>query len=172
VHDKAESQDICFVEGGDYRDVLERIRPELNTAGAVVARSGERLGTHSGIARYTVGQRAGLPSHDDGARYVTRIEATTNTLVVGREDELLSSELRAGSVNLIRPERFGNGETRVLAMVRYRATPAPASATVAGDSLLLRFDTPQRAIAPGQLVAVLDAGGDEVLGAATITLSS
>jgi tRNA-specific 2-thiouridylase len=172
VHDKAESQDICFVEGGDYRDVIDRIRPGLNRSGAVVARDGERVGTHAGIARYTVGQRAGLPSHDDGARYVTRIDTATNTLVIGREDELLSSELRASSVNLIQPERFAGGATRVRAMVRYRAAPAAASATVEGDALTLRFDAPQRAIVPGQLVAMLDFDGDEVLGAATITLSS
>jgi tRNA-specific 2-thiouridylase len=172
VHDKAESQDICFVEGGDYREVIERIRPGLNRGGAVVAHDGARIGSHAGVSGYTVGQRSGLPPSDDGVRYVTRIDATTNTLVVGREDELLSRQLRAGSVNLIRPERFAGGETRVLAMVRYRAAPAPACATIEGDTLVLRFDAPQRAVAPGQLVAMLDAGGDEVLGAATICVAS
>ncbi len=173
VHDKAESQDICFVEGGDYRDVLERMQPGVNRPGEVVAGGGERVGTHAGIARYTIGQRAGVPAHEDGARYVTRIDAATNTVVVGREDELFSSTLHAGERNLIRPERFGDGDTEVLAMVRYRATPARAVATVAGDdALTLRFERPQRAIAPGQLVALLDLDGSEVLGAATITASS
>jgi tRNA-specific 2-thiouridylase len=173
VHDKAESQDICFVEGGDYRDVLERIQPGVNRAGDVVDAGGERVGTHAGIAGYTVGQRAGLPPRDDGPRYVTRIDAATNTLVVGREDELLCSTLHAGELNLIRPERFANGEARVLAMVRYRAMPAAADAAVAEDGTLsLRFERPQRAIAPGQLVALLDVEGSEVLGAATIFASS
>lgn len=172
VHDKAESQDICFVEGGDYREVLERIQPGANRPGAVVAAGGERIGTHSGIAGYTVGQRAGLPPRDDGARYVTRIDAATNTLVVGREDELRSNGLCAGELNLIRPERFTNRETGVMAMVRYRSTPARAAASVgANGDLTLRFDRPQRAIAPGQLVALLDLDGSEVLGAATITSS-
>jgi tRNA-specific 2-thiouridylase len=171
VHDKAESQDICFVEGGDYRDVLARIQPGVNRPGAVVA-GGERVGTHAGIAGYTVGQRSGLPSRDDGARYVTRIDAATNTVVVGREEELLSDALHADELNLIRPERFANGETAVLAMVRYRATPARAVANVGDDgTLALRFERAQRAIAPGQLVALLDLDGSEVLGAATILMS-
>ena len=92
VHDKPESQDICFVEGGDYRDVVQRLRPRSTAAGDVVATTGEQVGTHAGIARLHVGQRAGLPPRSDGPRYVTRIDANTNTLVVGREDELLSRD--------------------------------------------------------------------------------
>jgi len=170
VHGKSESQDICFVEGGDYRDVLERIRPGVNREGTVVATTGERVGTHGGVAHYTIGQRAGLPHHDDGARYVTRIDSATNTLVVGREDELFAQTLHADALNLIRPERFARGETAVLAMVRYRARPTRANAEVLPDgTLALVFDEPQRAVAPGQLVALFDLDGNEVLGAATIT---
>jgi tRNA-specific 2-thiouridylase len=172
VHDKTESQDICFVEGGDYRAVLARLRPEINASGAVVTAEGERIGEHAGIANYTVGQRARVPA-GDGARYVTRIDAATNTIVVGREDELLSNELDASELNLIRPERFGNAETPVRAMIRYRAAPALAVATVSdGGTLRLRFAHPQRAITPGQLVALLDCESEEVLGAATIRVSS
>jgi tRNA-specific 2-thiouridylase len=173
VHDKTESQDICFVEGGDYRTVLARIRPQINESGGVVATTGERVGEHSGIANYTVGQRARLPAGDDGPRYVTRIDAATNTIVVGREDELLSRELVANELNLIRPERFAGTETPVRAMIRYRAAPARASATIGENATLrLRFERPQRAVSPGQLVALLDTNSDEVLAAATITLSS
>jgi tRNA-specific 2-thiouridylase len=169
VHDKTESQDICFVEGGDYRTILSRLRPEINAPGAVVATSGEPIGEHAGVANYTIGQRARLPASADGPRYVTRIDAATSTIVVGREDELLSDELDAGELNLIRPERFTRGETPVRAMIRYRAAPAPALATVGtGDTLHLRFEHPQRAIAPGQLVALLGPTGEEILGAATI----
>ena len=173
VHDKAESQDVCFVEGGDYRDVVARLRPAVNEPGAVMTTTGELIGDHAGIANYTVGQRAKLPASSDGPRYVTRIDAATNTVVVGREDELLSSELEADTLNLIRPERFAGGNAPVRAMIRYRAAPAPAFATVLeGDRLRLRFEGPQRAISPGQLVALLDTTTDEVLGAATIILSS
>jgi tRNA-specific 2-thiouridylase len=169
VHDKAESQDICFVEGGDYRDVIERINPGTNHGGDVVATSGRRLGTHAGIAHYTIGQRARLPSHGDGPRYVTRIDAATKTLVVGREDELFAQRLHADALNLIRPERFVAGETALLAMARYRARPARANASISSDgTLALTFDEPQRALSPGQLVALFDLDGEEVLGAATI----
>jgi tRNA-specific 2-thiouridylase len=172
VHDKRESMDVCFVEGGDYRHVLARLRPEINTGGAVMTSAGERVGEHAGIAHYTVGQRAKLPASSEGVRYVTRIDAATNTIVVGREDELLSSELMADEVNLIRPERFA-GRTLVRAMIRYRSEPAPAAASIGDDGLLrLRFDHPVRAVSPGQLVALLDPDAHEVLGAATITLSS
>lgn len=172
VHDKAESQDVCFVEGGDYRDVIRRLRPEIDAGGAIVATTGERVGQHAGIAYYTVGQRTRLPASSTGPRYVTRIDSATNTIVVGREDELLSGELEADALNLIRPERFASDETPVRAMIRYRAAPARAVATVDGDCLRLRFERPQRAISPGQLVALLDPATDEVLGAATITLSA
>lgn len=172
VHDKAESQDVCFVEGGDYRDVLTRMRPELDVVGTVVATTGERLGEHAGVANYTVGQRTRLPASAEGPRYVTRIDSATNTIVVGREEELLSSELQAGELNLIRPERFASDKTPVRAMIRYRAAPAPALATIGDGSLRLCFEKPQRAVSPGQLVALLDVSTDEVLGAATITLSS
>lgn len=171
VHDKPESQDICFVEGGDYRDVLERVRPHINRPGSVVATSGERIGDHAGIALYTIGQRTGLPASRDGARFVTHIDAATNTIVIGREDELLASIVYAGELNLIRPEHFSAGTpTAVRAMVRYRAAPALASARIEPDATLaLRFDAPQRAIAPGQLVALFDTDAHEVLGAATIS---
>jgi len=169
VHDKAESQDVCFVEGGDYRDVLKRLHPEIDGGGAIVATTGEFLGDHAGIAYYTVGQRTGLPASSAGPRYVTRIDAASNTIVVGREDELLADELEAAELNLIRPERFASDATPVRAMIRYRAAPAPAVATVLGGARLrLRFERPQRAISPGQLVALLDPHTDEVLGAATI----
>jgi tRNA-specific 2-thiouridylase len=168
VHEKAESQDICFVEGGDYRDVLERLQPQINREGPIVDTSGVAVGTHGGIANYTVGQRAKLPAGNDGARYVTRIEPGSNTIVIGREDELLSTTLVADDVNLLQPQRFSHGRISVRAMVRYRATPAAAQATIDGSgALYLRFAQPQRAVTPGQLVAIFD-DADEVLGAGTI----
>jgi tRNA-uridine 2-sulfurtransferase len=170
VHDKTESQDVCFAEGRDYREVVARLRPEVAGDGAVVATSGELVGRHDGIVNYTIGQRARLPASGDGARYVTRIDAATNTIVIGREEELLASELAADEVNLIRPERFAIGDdVAIRAMIRYRALPAPAIATIGADGLLrLRFSEPQRAVSPGQLVALLDPTSDEVLGGATI----
>ena len=168
VHDKNDSQDICFVEGGNYRDILQRIRPDLNTEGNIVATQGGLVGTHGGVANFTVGQRAGLPGGGDAPRYVTRIDAASNTIVIGREDELAVWELLADEVNLIQPMRFQKEGTRVLAMLRYRAEPARAVATLEGSLLHLKFERPQRAVSPGQLAALFDEGNDEVLGAATV----
>jgi tRNA-specific 2-thiouridylase len=168
VAEKRESQDICFVEGGDYREVLAGLAPETARPGAIVGTAGEPLGSHAGIGGYTVGQRRGLPA-GDGPRYVTRIDAASNTIVIGREDELDVDGLLADELNLLRPERFAAGPAPVLAMTRYRARPAPAEAAVEPDGTLrLRFAAPQRAVSPGQLVALLDLDGVEVLGAATI----
>ena len=169
VADKTESQDICFVEGGDYREILARVAPAAMTPGEIRNAGGELVGAHAGIANYTVGQRRGLPANiGEGPRYVTRIDPSTNTIVVGREDELGAYELIADEVNLIRPERFAGGAARVLAMTRYRHPPALARVTLRDDTITVRFDAVHQAIAPGQLVALFDEGGDEVLGAATI----
>jgi tRNA-specific 2-thiouridylase len=168
VAEKTESQDICFVEGGDYREILARLAPETTRPGAFVTTAGERLGSHAGIGGFTVGQRRGLPA-GTAARYVTRIDASTNTIVIGRDDELGVDALIADELNVIRPEAFAGGRARVLAMTRYRAKLVPATALLAGDAeLRLEFDGPHRAATPGQLVALFDTGGFEVLGAATI----
>ncbi|MBV9440664.1 MAG: tRNA 2-thiouridine(34) synthase MnmA [Candidatus Eremiobacteraeota bacterium] len=168
VAEKQESQDICFVEGGDYRDVLAGLAPGAARRGPVVASDGSRVGTHEGIGGYTVGQRRRLPAAD-GPRYVTHIDPDTNTIVIGREDELAVDALVARALNLIRPERFERAVTRVLAMTRYRSRPVPATAVLDAEGRLrLTFDEPHRAVAPGQLVALLDPGGEEILGGATI----
>ncbi len=172
VHDKTESQDICFVEGGDYRDVLTRRKPDILQEGEIVTTAGEVVGHHNGIANFTVGQRQGLPASSEGARYVTRIDAQNNTIVIGREEELGANGLLADEVNLIRPDRFARMRTPVLAMVRYRATPAPAYATVRDSLLEIEFERPLKAVSPGQLVALFDRDGEEVLAAATIRSAS
>jgi tRNA-specific 2-thiouridylase len=168
VHDKTESQDICFVEGGDYRDVLARVRPELNKDGDIVTQAGELVGKHAGVSNFTIGQRSKLPGGSQAPRYVTRIDAKTNTIVIGREEELAAHGLIADEVNLIRPDRFAQ-PVRVLGMVRYRAAPAPGEAMLREDGTLqMLFDEPQRAVSPGQLLAIFDVQTDEVLGAGTI----
>ena len=172
VRDKPDSQDICFVEGGDYREMLDTGSAAPAAAGPVVTEQGERVGSHAGIAGFTVGQRRGLPAthFNDGPRYVTRIDPRSNTIVIGREDELHAFALVADDVNLIRPERFAAGAIRVRAMTRYRAPLNYAEARYdrAAAELHLRFEQPERAIAPGQLVALYDTDTNDVFGAATI----
>jgi tRNA-specific 2-thiouridylase len=101
---------------------------------------------------------------------VTRIDPRTNTIVIGREDELDAFGLVADAVNLIRPERFAAGPVGVRAMTRYRSPLNAAEAVYDAErgELSLKFERPERAIAPGQLVALYDTSSDEVLGAATI----
>ena len=174
VAHKAESQDICFVEGGDYRELLARYAAEVSRPGEVRTTGGKLVGAHAGITNYTVGQRRGLPPVPGGeARYVTRIDAATNTIVIGRVDELGCTALVANEVNLIRPERFARGELALAAMTRYRSQPAAAAARLTADGrLTLAFAQPQRAVTPGQLVALFDPAHDEVIGAATIETTS
>jgi tRNA-specific 2-thiouridylase len=168
VHDKTESQDICFVEGGDYRNVLERIAGE-SEPGDFVSVGGSVVGRHEGIASYTVGQRRGLPATNGAPRYVTHIDAATNTIVLGDADDLLADGLRAGELNMIRPEHFARGAASVRAAIRYHAAHVRATAEIEdGGALRLVFEEPQRAVTPGQLVALYTLDGEEVLGAATI----
>jgi tRNA-specific 2-thiouridylase len=172
IHDKPESQDICFVEGGSYQELLEKYDSRAEDPGTIATTDGQTVGTHEGLSHFTVGQRRGLPptNFNDGPRYVTRIDPITNTIVIGREEELSSFGLIADEVNFIRPEHFAAGPVRVRAMTRYRAplNIATASIDATTGALHLRFEQPERAVAPGQLVALYSLDEDEVLGAATI----
>jgi tRNA-specific 2-thiouridylase len=175
VHDKPDSQDICFVEGDDYRSVVTQAAGVAELSGAIVTTDGTPIGRHAGIAGFTVGQRRGLPAthFNDGPRYVTRIDPETNTIVIGREAELDSRTLVASDANLIRRERFASRPVRVRAMTRYRAPLNVADATYDSDraELTLAFATPERAVAPGQLAVLYDLASDEVLASGTISSS-
>jgi tRNA-specific 2-thiouridylase len=171
VAGKPESQDICFIPDGDLRGFLERelaARPELDAErfapGPILSTGGERLGTHAGSAFLTVGQRRGIGVTARRPLYVTRVGAG-NTVVAGGEDELYADELEADDANwLVDPPR---GQVEVLAQIRYRSAAVPGRLTAdSSRSVRLRFDEPQRAIAPGQSVVFYD--GDRLLGGATI----
>jgi tRNA-specific 2-thiouridylase len=172
---RPESQDICFIPDGDLRGFLERYRaerPDLSAErfapGPLVAASGERLGTHPGSAFFTVGQRRGLGVAGGRALYVTAV-APENTLVVGGEDELYADALEAEDVNWLVP--IPAGPIRARAQIRYRSPAAPAEIVPgASRTMSVRFDEPQRAIAPGQSVVLYD--GDRLLGGGTISRAS
>ncbi|HET6363332.1 MAG TPA: tRNA 2-thiouridine(34) synthase MnmA [Gemmatimonadota bacterium] len=173
VADKPESQDICFIPDGDLRGFLERQlaeRPELAAdrfaPGPVLSTSGELLGTHAGSAFLTVGQRRGIGVTGERPLYVTSVGAG-NTVVAGGDEDLYADGLEADDANwLVEPPRE---PMAVLAQIRYRSPAAPAR-LIAGPSrtVRLRFDEPQRAIAPGQSVVFYDEA-DRLLGGATIT---
>ena len=164
---RAESQDLCFLAGEDYRDFIRRNAPQIARPGPIVTRSGAALGEHQGLAYYTIGQRKGLNVSSPTPLYVLAKEAATNTLVVGQEDELGSSELIVKEVNWISGEA-PQGIFRTQVKTRYTAKEAWAQVTPIenGSSAQVRFDAPQRDITPGQAAVFYD--GDLVLGGGLI----
>ncbi len=164
---KPDSQDICFVPGGDYTAFIEKRAPGTARPGDFVTPDGRILGRHRGITAYTIGQRRGIgASFGTEPLYVIHKDASRNTVTLGNNDELLSSELVAGDINLIGISDIA-APLQVYAKIRYNTQAVPAVAERLGDSRIrVRFDTPVRAVAPGQAVVLYR--GDEVLGGGTI----
>lgn len=164
VAEKPDSVEICFVTNGDYRSFVAERAP--GRPGPILDRDGRQLGTHRGLANYTVGQRRGLGIALGEPRYVTAIDPARNVVVVGPEEDLYADTVEVTGANWVRgvPPETG---TRMLAKHRYRAEPAAAQLlSVEGDRAVVRFDQRQRALTPGQALAFYD--GEEVLGGGTI----
>ena len=162
--EKAESQEICFVEDGDYAEFMTRGLHVGAAAkaipGDIVDMGGKVLGTHGGIFGYTVGQRRGL-GLSGGPFYVLDIDPGTNRVVVGPESELYSDGLVAANVNWINAEPIGLGS--VVSRIRYRHPGVESTLNLTGASTIeVRFTVPQKAVTPGQ--AVVFYRGEEVLG--------
>jgi len=142
VADKPDSQDICFVPGGDYAAVVERIRPELASPGDIVDSAGRVLGRHNGIHRFTVGQRRGLELGGQAEPlYVIGIDAERGQVIAGPRRALAVASARLDGIN-----RLGPTDGRL--MVKLRSMAPLAAARLDGD--LLTFDEPQYGVAPGQ----------------------
>jgi len=164
--DKPESQEICFVPDDDYRGFLRRRAPEMFRPGAIVDRRGSVVGTHAGIAAYTVGQRRGLGLAAGRPLYVVDLDAERNTVRVGEAGDLDSDRIVAEAVNFIacEPPRT---PLRVEAKIRHSHRPAAATVcALEGNRAQVVFDTPQRAASPGQSVVFYD--GDVVVGGGVI----
>ncbi len=152
---KPDSQEICFIPGGSYSHFLsayldEQGRDVPDSTGELVTSGGERLGLHTGIHQFTVGQRKGLKLSSPDPLYVLRIHPDSHKVEVGPDTLLLSRELIADRVNWVSIEE-PVGCLRVEVKIRHRHEPAPATLRVAGpDRVEVRFDEPQRAITPGQ----------------------
>ena len=161
--EKPESQEICFVPDGDYARVVSEIRPGAARPGEIVdSASGRVLGSHQGIHHFTVGQRKGLGAGSAEPRYVVRLDAVTNRVLVGPASELGSRGATLSGVCWTR-ERESGDTLRGDVQVRYKHDAVPATITLAeGGSARVAFDAPVRAVAPGQAAVIYQ--GEELLG--------
>ncbi|HSF05642.1 MAG TPA: tRNA 2-thiouridine(34) synthase MnmA [Methylomirabilota bacterium] len=164
--DKPESQEICFIPDDDYRGFLRRRDPDAFRAGAIVDQTGTVVGAHRGLADYTVGQRKGLGLASGRRLYVLDLDAQANTVTVGPAEGLERRRLMAESVNFIACEPPAE-PMAVEAKIRHSHTAAPATVRALGeDGAEVVFETPQRAVTPGQ--SVVWYRGDLVIGGGII----
>lgn len=161
VAEKKDSQEICFVPDQDYAGFVRHRRGETDLSGEIVTSSGEVVGRHPGIERFTVGQRKGLGVALGEPRYVLRLEQQTRRVVIGLREELLRDNFTAQGGNWLidPPQQPLECEVKI----RYRSAPTPATVTVLeGDRLQVQLHEPRAGVAPGQ--AVVCYAGDRVLG--------
>ena len=167
--EKEESVEICFVPNDDYVSVLERHLPADAPAlapGPLVTTTGDVIGEHRGYARYTIGQRKGLPGGFETARYVVAIHPERREVVIGGADDLAGHSLRLEELNWLAPPLEPGDRCEV--QIRYRARSVPATVVASDEaSMTLALATPVRAITPGQSGVLYGAGG-RVLGGGVI----
>lgn len=164
VHQKPDSQEVCFVPSGRHADFIRQHRPEMvSPAGDIVDEGGRVVGQHDGIATYTIGQRRGLGVALGQPRYVLSLEPDTNRVVIGPQELLLKPEMIVERTNWLADEPAGDAPIRCDVKIRYlhRAAPALIHRLPDGRARVV-FDEPQAAVAPGQASVFYD--GDRVLG--------
>lgn len=154
VHDKKDSQEVCFIDT-DYKDFLSRYI-DIHQKGEIVDSSGKHLKNHEGIYQFTIGQRKGLGLVSDTPLYVLSIHPQSGQVVVGSEEELYARSLRCKGLNfLTNSSREKLCEQPLFAKIRSRDTLHPVKVTFSGDDeMVLNFQDPVRAITPGQLAVL------------------
>lgn len=156
VAEKPDSQEICFVPDGDYATFVAKQAPRVAQNGSIVAESGERLGTHAGIHRFTVGQRKGLGISAPAPLYVLRIDADSGDVTVGPRASLERTALTASGVNWVSADAPASW-LPVTAQIRHRHAPAAGRVrALDGGRAEFVFDIPQPAVTPGQAVVFYD----------------
>ena len=165
--DKPDSQEICFIPGGDYKQFIANYLDEQgarvpDSSGALVSTSGEALGQHEGIHNFTIGQRKGLGIFAPNPLYVLHIDPASKNVTVGTEAELNRPSLLVHRLNWIGIGAL-HAPRRAEVRIRHSQQPTPATLEPAGeDRVRVVFDEPQRAVTPGHSAVFYD--GDEVLG--------
>ena len=166
VAEKADSQDLCFLSGGDYRDFLREYAPSTTQRGKILNRTGEVLGEHQGLADYTIGQRKGLGIAAPNPLYVLAKDMQKNALIVGEKAELGEKMMRVAKVNWIDGKELSE-EFRAEVKIRYGARETWAEIQpIGGTQAKITFDAPQSGITPGQAAVFYD--GEVCLGGGTI----
>jgi tRNA-specific 2-thiouridylase len=161
VHNKPDSQEICFIPDDDYLGFVRRRRPDLDTAGPIVDEEGRELGRHSGIEAFTIGQRKGLGIAVGEPRYVVQIEPGSRTVKVGARSALERSDLEASRFNWQIETPTTSLKCQAQIRAQHKAVDAWAE-PLPDQKVRVRFETPQPAVTPGQVVTLYD--GDLVLG--------
>ncbi|MDA1354578.1 MAG: tRNA 2-thiouridine(34) synthase MnmA [bacterium] len=164
---KPDSQDICFVSSGSYKDYVKaHIPDEKRVAGKIVNRGGDVLGEHDGIYQFTIGQRKGINVPSQVPLYVIDIDAQTNTVTVGLKGDLQLNEMKLHTFTLVDPdEDVVNKELQL--KIRYQMTPFTGTITaINGDTASVRFEYPQEYVTPGQSAVFYD--NDRVVGGGVI----
>jgi tRNA-uridine 2-sulfurtransferase len=170
VSEKPDSQDICFVPGGDYAAVVRKLRPESVEPGEIVDLEGRVVGKHDGIVRFTVGQRRGLAlggrdGTDNDPLYVVRLEPKTRRVVVGPRSALGRDRIELYDVNWLGAELPADAALPVQVRVRSSQALRPASVAREDGTLFVSFAEPEMGVSPGQACVVYDAeSGNRVLG--------
>ena len=165
--DKPDSQDICFIPLGDYKQFLKDRSDQ--EPGDIVDMDGAVLGRHEGIEFFTVGQRRGLGVNQGEPLFVIRVEPETRRVVVGPDSALYRDDMWVSKVNYTLgspPEESPGIPVEITVKIRYKAEEAPAVLHPHGDGALVRFRQPQRAVTPGQAAVFYQ--GDTLLGGGVI----
>lgn len=166
---KPDSQDICFVPSGDYRTLIDRLRPQGREGGEIVHMDGRVLGSHGGITDYTIGQRRGLNVAVGEPLFVVKLEPELRRVVVGPREALLTASLSLDETNWLGDEATieaaAEAGAPVLARVRSTRPPSPARLAMTDGAVSVVFETGEEGVAPGQACALYDpADPDRLLG--------